>query len=100
VPRRFSSARIWRLTAGCVTPSRSAATEKLRRSTTVQKAASCRVSITKAYTTARAAPQRDDALRAVRVGRRWSHALPAVRTRIAGRHDLAIVALRRGHRPT
>ena len=44
-PSRFSSARICRLTAGCVTPSRSAACEKLFFSTTAQKAASCRVSI-------------------------------------------------------
>src|SRR5207244_12737313 len=44
-PSRCSSDRIWRLTAGCVTPSRSAACEKLLRSTTAQKAASWRVSI-------------------------------------------------------
>src|SRR5437762_10202820 len=49
VPRRFSSARTCRLTAGCVTPSRSAACEKLLRSTTAQKAASCRVSIRTPY---------------------------------------------------
>ena len=49
VPRRFSSARTWSETAGCVTPSRSAACEKLRRSTTAQKAASWRVSISEAY---------------------------------------------------
>ena len=36
-------------TAGCVTPSRAAASEKLRRSTTSQNAASCRVSISEAY---------------------------------------------------
>ena len=39
-PSRFSSERICRLTAGCVTPSCSAAWEKLRRSTTAQNAAS------------------------------------------------------------
>ena len=39
-PSRFSSDRICRLTAGCVTPSCSAACEKLRRSTTAQNAAS------------------------------------------------------------
>ena len=44
-PSRCSSDRIWRLTAGCVTPSWSAAWEKLRRSTTAQKVASCFVSI-------------------------------------------------------
>src|SRR6185437_11169679 len=49
-PSRFSSERTWRLTAGCVTPSRSAACEKLRRSTTAQKAASCFVSISNDYT--------------------------------------------------
>src|SRR5439155_20002316 len=48
-PRHFSRARTCRLTAGCVTPRRSAACEKLRRSTTAQKAASCRVSISTAY---------------------------------------------------
>src|SRR5436190_11123530 len=52
VPSRFSSARTCRLTAGCVTPSRSAACEKLRRSTTAQKAASCRVSISECYASA------------------------------------------------
>ena len=41
--------RTWRLTAGCVTPSRSAACEKLRRSTTAQNACSCRVSISRSY---------------------------------------------------
>src|SRR3954469_7618904 len=49
VPSRFSRDRTCRLTAGCVTPSRSAACEKLRRSTTAQKAASCRVSIRECY---------------------------------------------------
>ena len=49
VPSRFSSARTWRLTAGCVTPSRSAAWENVRRSTTAQNAASWRVSMSKAY---------------------------------------------------
>src|SRR6266508_4885265 len=49
MPRRFSSARICRLTAGCVTPRRSAACEKLFFSTTAQKAASCRVSISIDY---------------------------------------------------
>ena len=39
-PSRCSSDRICRLTAGCVTPSRSAACEKLLRSTTAQNAAS------------------------------------------------------------
>jgi len=39
-PRRSSRARTWRLTAGCVTPSFSAAWEKLLFSTTAQKAAS------------------------------------------------------------
>ena len=39
-PSRSSSARTWRLTAGCVTPSFSAACEKLLFSTTAQKAAS------------------------------------------------------------
>src|SRR5262245_2076900 len=46
---RCSSERICRLTAGCVTPSWSAACEKLRRSTTAQKAASCFVSIRTRY---------------------------------------------------
>ena len=46
---RCSSERICRLTAGCVTPSWSAACEKLRRSTTAQKAASCFVSISTRY---------------------------------------------------
>ena len=49
VPSRFSSARTCSETAGCVTPSRSAACEKLRRSTTAQNAASWRVSISEAY---------------------------------------------------
>src|SRR5919201_831825 len=49
VPSRCSSERICRLTAGCVTPSRSAAWEKLCRSTTAQKAASWRVSISVHY---------------------------------------------------
>src|SRR5262249_58968911 len=53
VPRRFSSARTCRLTAGWVTPSRSAACEKLRRSTTAQKAASWRVSISECYASSR-----------------------------------------------
>src|SRR5260370_141876 len=44
-PSRFSSERIWRLTAGCVTPSCSAACDELRRSTTAQSAGSRRVSI-------------------------------------------------------
>src|SRR5438309_1802684 len=48
-PTRCSSDRICRLTAGCVTPSWSAACEKLRRSTTAQKAASCFVSISTPY---------------------------------------------------
>src|SRR5262249_25293458 len=48
-PRRCSRERICRLTAGCVTPSWSAACEKLRRSTTAQKAASCFVSISTTY---------------------------------------------------
>ena len=39
-PSRCSSERICRLTAGCVTPSRSAAWEKLFFSTTAQNAAS------------------------------------------------------------
>src|SRR4051812_42976955 len=59
VPRRFSSARTCRLTAGCVTPSRSAACEKLRRSTTAQKAASCRVSISECYARAHACARSD-----------------------------------------
>src|SRR3954451_17156901 len=50
-PTRSSRARICRLTAGCVTPSRAAAWEKLRRSTTAQNAASWRVSISRPYTT-------------------------------------------------
>src|SRR5262249_33996238 len=49
VPSRFSSERICRLTAGCVTPRRSAAWEKLLRSTTSQNAASWRVSISIHY---------------------------------------------------
>ena len=49
VPSRFSSARTCSETAGCVTPSRSAACEKLRRSTTAQNAASWRVSISESY---------------------------------------------------
>src|SRR5262249_50117132 len=53
VPSRFSSARTCRLTAGWVTPSRSAACEKLRRSTTAQKAASWRVSISECYAASR-----------------------------------------------
>src|SRR6476660_2224003 len=48
-PRRCSRERIWRLTAGCVTPSWSAACEKLRRSTTAQNATSCFVSISTRY---------------------------------------------------
>ena len=48
-PSRFSSARTCSDTAGCVTPSRSAACEKLRRSTTAQNAASWRVSISERY---------------------------------------------------
>jgi lipopolysaccharide/colanic/teichoic acid biosynthesis glycosyltransferase len=46
---RCSSERICRLTAGWVTPSWSAACEKLLRSTTAQKAASWRVSIRTTY---------------------------------------------------
>ena len=49
-PSRFSSARTCRETAGCVTPSRSAACENERRSTTVQNARSCRASITRSST--------------------------------------------------
>ena len=49
MPSRFSSARTWSETAGWVTPSRSAACEKLRRSTTAQNAASWRVSISTSY---------------------------------------------------
>ena len=49
VPSRFSRARTCSETAGCVTPSRSAACEKLRRSTTAQNAASWRVSISEPY---------------------------------------------------
>ena len=48
-PSRCSSARTCCETAGWVTPSREAASEKLRRSTTSQKAASWRVSISGAY---------------------------------------------------
>ena len=48
-PQPLLSARTCSETAGWVTPSRSAAWEKLRRSTTAQKAASWRVSISKAY---------------------------------------------------
>src|SRR6185437_5824443 len=50
-PSRFSSERTWRLTAGCVTPSRSAACENERRSTTAQNACNWRVSIRVAYST-------------------------------------------------
>jgi len=50
---RCSSERICRLTAGCVTPSWSAACEKLRRSTTAQNAASCFVSIRTRYSSRR-----------------------------------------------
>src|SRR5437867_622147 len=59
VPSRFSSARTCKLTAGCVTPSRSAACEKLRRSTTAQNAASWRVSISRTYTNVRPAEAPD-----------------------------------------
>src|ERR671936_2300712 len=48
-PSRCSSERICRLTAGWVTPSRSAAWEKLLRSTTAQNAASWRGSISIHY---------------------------------------------------
>src|SRR5215204_3871571 len=48
-PRRSSSERICRLIAGWVTPSRSAACEKLFFSTTATKAASCLVSISIHY---------------------------------------------------
>src|SRR3954470_6355483 len=55
---RCSSDRICRLTAGWVTPSCSAACEKLRRSTTAQNAASCRVSISNHYAWASATERR------------------------------------------
>src|ERR1700751_2584705 len=48
-PRRCSSERIWRLPAGWLTRSWSAACEKLRRSTTAQNATSCFVSISTRY---------------------------------------------------